>query len=227
MAASRGRRDSWRSRRRSPCRRSPRGLTGPARYRRRSRSATHHRRGRARPRDCRGRAGRRLRSRGGNRLGRLDLDPPVALEPRRGPDQRADDEVLLEPVQPVDCALRTRRRSAPSSSHGRTRPTGSSLWAARLGDPEDDRERGRKRGQYPANVPGRHAPAAQVCVRSVRPVSAKADRRSLSVAPEPWQAASKARWVSACRRTHGRAHREIRAGEVPPRHRCVAPDSQG
>ena len=42
------------------------------------------------------------------RLGRLDLDPPVALEPRRGRDQLADDHVLLEAVEAVDLALERR-----------------------------------------------------------------------------------------------------------------------
>ena len=39
------------------------------------------------------------------RLGRLDLDPPVALEPRGGRDQLADDHVLLEAVEGVLLAL--------------------------------------------------------------------------------------------------------------------------
>ena len=44
----------------------------------------------------------------GQRLGRLDLDPPVALEPRGGRDQLADDHVLLEAVEAVDLALERR-----------------------------------------------------------------------------------------------------------------------
>ena len=39
------------------------------------------------------------------RLGGLDLDPAVALEPGRRRDQLADDHVLLEPVEAVDLAL--------------------------------------------------------------------------------------------------------------------------
>ncbi len=39
------------------------------------------------------------------RLGGLDLDPAVALEPGRGRDQLADDDVLLQPVEAVDLAL--------------------------------------------------------------------------------------------------------------------------
>ena len=39
------------------------------------------------------------------RLGRLDLDPPVALEPRGGRDQLADDHVLLQAVEGVLLAL--------------------------------------------------------------------------------------------------------------------------
>src|SRR6476659_8443484 len=44
------------------------------------------------------------------RLGRLDLDPPVALEPRRSRDQLADDHVLLQAVEGVLLALERRVR---------------------------------------------------------------------------------------------------------------------
>ena len=42
------------------------------------------------------------------RLGRLDLNPAVALETGRRRDQLADDDVLLEAVQAVDLALERR-----------------------------------------------------------------------------------------------------------------------
>ncbi len=41
----------------------------------------------------------------GQRLGGLDLDPPVALQAGGRRDQLADDHVLLEPVEAVDLAL--------------------------------------------------------------------------------------------------------------------------
>jgi hypothetical protein len=41
----------------------------------------------------------------GKRLGRLDLDPAVALETRRRPVQLADDHVLLQPAQAIGLAL--------------------------------------------------------------------------------------------------------------------------
>ena len=74
----------------------------------------------------------------GQRLGRLDLDPAVALEPGRGRDQLADDDVLLEPVEPVDLALERRigqhlRRLLEGG--GRQERVGVQR---RLGDPEDD-----------------------------------------------------------------------------------------
>ena len=65
------------------------------------------------------------------RLGRLDLDPPVALEPRRGRDQLADDHVLLQPVEACPSCPRARRRSGPWSSPGRRPPTGTSPCSAR------------------------------------------------------------------------------------------------
>src|SRR6266542_1443745 len=43
-------------------------------------------------------------------LGRLDLDPAVALQPRRGRDQLADDDVLLQTEQPVDLPFDRRVR---------------------------------------------------------------------------------------------------------------------
>ena len=44
----------------------------------------------------------------GERLGRLDLDRAVALEPGRGRDQLADDHVLLQAREAVDLALERR-----------------------------------------------------------------------------------------------------------------------
>src|SRR5207249_2859530 len=46
------------------------------------------------------RLGTRVDARG-HLLGRLDLDPAVALEARRGRDQLPDDHVLLQAEQPV------------------------------------------------------------------------------------------------------------------------------
>ena len=44
----------------------------------------------------------------GERLGRLDLDPPVALQTGGSRDQLADDDVLLETVEAIDLALERR-----------------------------------------------------------------------------------------------------------------------
>jgi hypothetical protein len=45
-----------------------------------------------------------------HRLGRLDLDRAVAHEPGRGPDQLADDQVLLE-AEPNRSALQWRPKA--------------------------------------------------------------------------------------------------------------------
>src|ERR687887_1208348 len=76
-------------------------------------------------------------------LRRADLDRPVALEPGCGRDQLADDDVLLQPEQPVDLALdrgvgehlrRLLERSRGEERLGRE---------GRLRDPEDQRLEGR------------------------------------------------------------------------------------
>src|SRR3954454_19468516 len=72
------------------------------------------------------------------RLGGLDLDPPVALEPRGGRDQLADDHVLLEAVEGVLLALERRVREDLGGLLERRGRQERVRVQRRLGDPEDD-----------------------------------------------------------------------------------------
>src|SRR6266545_3817462 len=72
-------------------------------------------------------------------LGRLDLDPAVALQPRRGRDQLADDDVLLQTEQPVDLPFDRRvRQDLRRLLEGGRRQEGLGR-ERRLRDAEDER----------------------------------------------------------------------------------------
>ena len=114
----------------------------------------------------------------GQRLGGLDLDPAIALEPGRGRDQLADDHVLLEPVEAVDLALERRvGQHLGRLLEGGRRQERIGVQR-RLGDPEDDLlglgrlaagvdHRLVDRGRTPGGR--RTAPAAGRCRPSGRP----------------------------------------------------------
>src|SRR5206468_9321773 len=72
-------------------------------------------------------------------LGRLDLDPAVALEAGRGRDQLADDHVLLEAEQPVGLALDRRVRQHLRRLLEGGRREERLGGERRLRDPEDER----------------------------------------------------------------------------------------
>src|SRR4051812_9331036 len=79
-----------------------------------------------------------LRGGTGDRLGRLDLQAPVAAETRRRRDQLPDDDVLLQAEQPVRLALERRVREHLGGlleRGGRQERIGGER---RLGDAEDD-----------------------------------------------------------------------------------------
>src|SRR3954471_6678733 len=74
----------------------------------------------------------------GERLGRLDLDRAVALEPGGGRDQLADDHVLLQAREAVDLALERRVREHLGGLLEGGRREERVRGQGRLGDAEDD-----------------------------------------------------------------------------------------
>src|SRR4051794_31513059 len=79
-----------------------------------------------------------LRGRTGDRLGRLDLEAPVATETRGRRDQLPDDHVLLEAEQTVGLALERRVREHLGGLLERRRRQERIRGERGLGDAEDD-----------------------------------------------------------------------------------------